>query len=61
MTPRELRQQPGRAPQRSQTRLATPLELERTWTPDRGAMLAALRVVLGLPRQLPDRGRGGVR
>ncbi len=34
-------------------RLARPLELERTCTPDREAMLAALRVVLGLPRVIP--------
>ncbi len=32
-------------------RLAEPLALEREWYPDRQAMLAALRVVLGLPRQ----------
>jgi hypothetical protein len=42
-------------------RLARPIETERSWTPDHEAMVAALRVVLGLPRQLPDRGRGGVR
>ena len=42
-------------------RLARPLELERSWTPDHEAMVAALRVVLGLPRQLPDRGQRGVR
>lgn len=42
-------------------RLARPLELERVWTPDTQAMVAALRVVLDLPRQLPDRGQGGVR
>jgi hypothetical protein len=42
-------------------RLARPLELERVWAPDREAMLAALRVALGLPKQLPDRGQGGVR
>jgi hypothetical protein len=48
------------APAKSQ-RLAIPLELERSWSPDQTAMVAALRVVLGLPRQLPDRGQGGVR
>ncbi len=42
-------------------RLANPPEIERSWTPDREAMAAALRVVLGLPRQLPERGLGGVR
>lgn len=42
-------------------RLARPLEIERVCAPDREAMLAALRVVLDLPRQLPDRGRGEVR
>jgi len=31
------------------TRLASPLPLERTWHADEEAMLAALRVVLGLP------------
>jgi hypothetical protein len=31
-------------------RLAILLEIERTWTSDREAMLAALRVILGLPR-----------
>jgi hypothetical protein len=42
-------------------RLARPLELERVYAPDREAMVAALRVVLDLPRQLPDRGRRGDR
>lgn len=42
-------------------RLARPLDIERVYDPDREAMLAALRVVLDLPRQLPDRGQGGVR
>ena len=36
---------------RSSGRLATPVEVERTWSPDREAMKAALRVVLGLPRK----------
>jgi hypothetical protein len=42
-------------------RLARTLDIERVWTPDTQAMVAALRVVLDLPRQLPDRGQGGVR
>lgn len=33
-----------------QRRLAKRLPIERTWLPDREAMLAALRVVLRLPR-----------
>lgn len=43
------------------SRLANPLVIERSWTPDREAMVAALRVVLDLPRQLPERGQGGAR
>jgi hypothetical protein len=43
------------------SRLANPLPIERSWTPDREAMVAALRVMLDLPRQLPDRGQGGAR
>ena len=42
-------------------RLARPLELERVYAPSREASLAALRAVLDLPRQLPDRGQRGVR
>jgi hypothetical protein len=42
-------------------RLARPLDIEHVYAPDRDAMLAALRVVLDLPRQLPDRGLGGAR
>jgi hypothetical protein len=42
-------------------RLARPLELEHLYAPDREAMLAALRVVLGLPKQLPERGQGGAK
>jgi hypothetical protein len=42
-------------------RLARPLAVERVWTPDTQAMVAALRVALDLPRQLPDRGQGGAR
>lgn len=40
----------------SHRRLATPLDIERTYAPDREAMLAALRVALGLPRVLGDDG-----
>jgi len=50
---------PGLAQPRS--RLARPTELERVYDPTEYAMVAALRVVLDLPRQLPDRGQGGVR
>jgi hypothetical protein len=42
-------------------RLARPLDIERSWSPDQAAMVAALRVVLDLPRHLPDRGLRGVR
>lgn len=34
-------------------RLAMSPVIERTWAPDRNAMAAALRVVLGFPRRLP--------
>ncbi len=34
-------------------RLARPLRIERACDPDREAMLAALRVALGLPRAFP--------
>jgi len=34
-------------------RLAKPLDIEHVYVPDREAMAAALRVVLGLPRVLP--------
>ncbi len=50
-----------RATQQVGRRLARPLEYERVWAPDREAMLAALRVALDLPRQLPERGLGGAR
>lgn len=33
--------------------LAKPIRIERSYAPDRVATLAALRVVLGLPRALP--------
>jgi hypothetical protein len=42
-------------------RLARSLDIERLYDPDREAMAAALRVVLGLPKQLPGRGQRGVR
>lgn len=35
-------------------RLAITLAVERRYTPDREAMLAALRVVLGLPKAPPE-------
>ena len=54
-------EQPRALPAVEHRRLARPLEQERVWTPDTQAMVAALRVVLDLPRQLPDRGQGGVR
>ena len=38
-------------------RLANPIRVERNYRPDRKAMLAALRVVLGLPKPLPGSGR----
>ena len=42
-------------------RLATPIEVERSWTPDRDAMAAALLVALGLPRLLSHPAGGGKR
>ena len=39
--------------------LADSLSLERTWCPDEDAMLAALRVVIGLPAR-PERSRSEV-
>ena len=39
-------------------RLANSPQLTRTYDPDRQSMLAALRAVLGLPKQLPDVGIG---
>ena len=42
-------------------RLARQLQIERTWTTDREAMKAALRVVLDLPRVLPSPADGGHR
>ena len=38
-------------------RLADSLPLERTWCPDEDAMLAALRIVLGLPRVIASQPR----
>ena len=40
-------------PSPPRTPLAKPLEIEHVFVPDREAMAAALRVVLGLPRILP--------
>lgn len=45
----------------AQKRLAKSLPTERTWTADREAMRAALRVVLDLPRVLPGPRDGGQR
>jgi hypothetical protein len=42
----------------SRRRFANGPLIERSYDPSREAMLAALRVVLGLPRQLPDAGIG---
>jgi hypothetical protein len=41
-------------PRRRPGRPCTPLHIERECVPDRDAQLAALRVVLGLPRALPS-------
>ena len=41
-------------PKKGAKRLANTLVVERTYTPDRTAMLAALRVVLGLPKAPPQ-------
>jgi len=41
----------NRGDERHDRRLANPLPIERTWSQDHDAMLAALRVVLGLPRR----------
>ena len=46
---------PSPAPPMVPGRLARPLEIEHVYVPDREAMAAALRVVLGLPRILPGR------
>lgn len=45
---------PARSTVAPRRRLAKPLELEREWSPDREATLAALRVTLGLPRVIAD-------
>jgi len=37
-------------------RLARPLDVERQYDPDAEAMLAAIRVVLAIPRVIPDAG-----
>ena len=36
------------------SRAQSPLRVERLHQPDRLAMLSALRVILGLPKQLPE-------
>ena len=46
---------------RRRPRLAKQPVIERTWTTDREAELAALRVALGLPRVLPSPAGGGER
>lgn len=46
---------------RRRPRLAKQPVIERTWTPDRDAMAAALRVALGLPRLLSHPAGGGKR
>lgn len=43
------------SPKRKAEGLANSLQVERSYTPDRNAMLAALRVVLGLPKVPPGR------
>ena len=43
----------GPSPEGKAEGLANSLQVERNYTPDRNAMLAALRVVLGLPRVPP--------
>ena len=52
------RRESGPRPERRNP-LADPLPLERTWCPDEDAMLAALRIVLGLPRVVARRARRG--
>lgn len=44
---------PGAVPSTPDRRLARPIRVECQWATDREAMLAALRVALGLPRALP--------
>lgn len=56
-----LRARPGSGPAGGRRGLDKPLETERAWIPDREAMAAALRVVLGLPAQLPSPAGGGER
>ena len=43
----------GPSPKRNAERLAKRLQVERHCNPDRNAMLAALRVVLGRPKVSP--------
>jgi len=47
-------QLPGGRGIATHNRLDDSLRLDRTWSPDKPAMLAALRVVLGLPRRVPE-------
>ncbi len=47
----------GPSPKRKAEGLANSLQVERHCNPDRNAMLAALRVVLGLPKRLPGPAR----
>jgi hypothetical protein len=56
----ELRPDAAGSPTAGIPRLARSLEIEHSWDPDREAMLAALRVALGLPR-VPHRNSGGQR
>ncbi len=46
---------------RRRIRLDKPMEVERTYAPDRQAMLAALRVVLGFPKVPPPLRQEGPR
>ncbi len=43
----------GLSPERKAEGLAKRLQVERHCNPDRNAMLAVLRLVLGLPKRLP--------
>jgi hypothetical protein len=51
----------GDGTERPVPRLARSIEVERSWDADREAMLAAFRVVLGLPRALPHPAQGDLR
>lgn len=56
MTMRDMARPTSATPRGSERRFARPLRIERVWAPSREAMAAALRVVLGLPRVVPQRG-----